>query len=451
MKGFDYSLLKEIKAVHIGVAFSTGVDSTALALKCIELQNELSFKISLIHINHGLRDIESENEERFAKEFSIKWGVEIKIIRLSPPDKFGDGIEDWARRQRYAKFTEYQKENPGCWICTAHHQDDVLESVMMNLERGCGWQGLIGPRKIRKHQIFRPMLEVSQEEVLKWMSKRSEAWCEDSSNKELNFNRNKWRKRLRENKFSDFHELLVSAKYFREKEEALLKLEKLQLKEASFEYWHKGVEVSLPKGVAWSALELRHLAEMDHRLKTLKSLDVEFLLVKLKAKEVVQINNEAFLSIKNETLIVKWGRIGEFELEELIVNDFESNSQISLRIGPKNYLLEWNLVDKEDKDWCNGSDFCTLIGLEQISFPLEFRPYKSKDLFSHNGLFSKKRILKKAFSELKLSELARRELPMLVSASQVIWVPGYGTNDFCKPTTSTTKFVQLRIICQTTM
>ncbi len=187
---FCRSFFSESSAVLVAV--SGGSDSVALLHILHSLQKRLSIaRIGIAHINHGLRGSESDSEEAFVRTLSHSYGCKFHCLRLT--DAPVAGIEEWARRNRYGFFSHVRAEHAYDWIATGHTRDDQVETVLMRMIRGAGITGLRGIHPVRGDGVIRPLLELERDHLRKYLRMRSLRWCEDSSNRQLTFSRNRIR------------------------------------------------------------------------------------------------------------------------------------------------------------------------------------------------------------------------------------------------------------------
>ncbi len=157
-------------------AISGGGDSVALLHCLLSLRQELEISVAAAHFNHCLRGAESDEDEAFVRQLCSQWGVELTVGRGDPRSLSGESPEEAARNLRY----EFLMAQSG-WIVTAHHGEDQIETVLLNLIRGTGLKGLCGMQP-KNGRLLRPMLEVSKEEVEKYLSENGLKWRFDSSN-----------------------------------------------------------------------------------------------------------------------------------------------------------------------------------------------------------------------------------------------------------------------------
>ncbi len=172
----------------LGVAVSGGVDSMTLLNVLCNLRAQLNIILVAFHMEHGIRGQASVDDMRFVMAECEKRGVECVTARADVPGiaaAEGLSVETAARQARYA-FLDGQAAD---WIATAHQQDDVAETVLMNLLRGSGLAGLCGiPEK--RGRYIRPMLDISRAEIEAYAAQNGVAFVRDATNDETEFTRN---------------------------------------------------------------------------------------------------------------------------------------------------------------------------------------------------------------------------------------------------------------------
>lgn len=186
----EYKLFCEADSLLVGL--SGGADSVALALAL----KELGCKVSCAHINHCIRGEESERDEYFCRSFCDKEGLRMIVKRLdvrSYCEKNRVGLETGARELRYKALQDIADLlGNEVKLCTAHHADDNLETVLLNLARGTALKGLCGiPPK--RDNIIRPLLFCTREEIEKFLEEKNQDYVLDSTNNDDFCARNKIR------------------------------------------------------------------------------------------------------------------------------------------------------------------------------------------------------------------------------------------------------------------
>jgi len=184
-----YNLLKT-NELYI-VALSGGADSVALLL----LLYEAGCRIEAAHCNFHLRGAESDRDEAFCEELCAERNIPFHRAHFDTreyAELHKVSIEMAARELRYNWFAQLCKDVGAAGVCVAHHRDDLVETVLLNLVRGTGLRGLCGIQP-RNNHILRPLLCVSRAEIEDFFAKRGQKYVTDSTNLEADVQRNKIR------------------------------------------------------------------------------------------------------------------------------------------------------------------------------------------------------------------------------------------------------------------
>jgi len=181
-------------------AVSGGADSVALLRLLLELRPKLGIALAVAHFNHGIRGDEANADERFVRELTERFELELHCGSGDTPafaraQKMS--LETAARELRHRFFTELLPPGGDMKIATAHTRDDQAETVIMRVLRGAGLRGLAGIAPWQKEKsLVRPMLCVTRSEVEAWLNSLGQTWREDSTNRDLHHTRNRVRHEL---------------------------------------------------------------------------------------------------------------------------------------------------------------------------------------------------------------------------------------------------------------
>jgi tRNA(Ile)-lysidine synthase len=181
-----YKLLKSSELYL--VALSGGADSVALLL----LLKNAHFNVHAAHCNFHLRGEESDRDEAFCVELCKGLGVELHRAHFDTreyAELHKVSIEMAARELRYRWFEQLRQDIGAAGICVAHHRDDSVETVLLNLVRGTGLRGLTGIQPRNGH-ILRPLLCVSRAEIEAFLAEKGQKYVTDSTNLEADVQRN---------------------------------------------------------------------------------------------------------------------------------------------------------------------------------------------------------------------------------------------------------------------
>jgi tRNA(Ile)-lysidine synthase len=174
----------------ICVGLSGGLDSTVLLEILAEHAVAAGYKVSAIHVNHGLSS-NAPDWVRFCERLCANQGVPLAIEHVRVNAASPEGIEGAARTARYAAFAA----RPEAYLALAHHLDDQAETVLMQLLRGTGLKGIAAMPELRALrgtgvQVLRPLLQYSRPQLLEYAQSRELHWIEDESNAATRFDRN---------------------------------------------------------------------------------------------------------------------------------------------------------------------------------------------------------------------------------------------------------------------
>jgi tRNA(Ile)-lysidine synthase len=178
------------------VGFSGGADSTALLHSLSELTPKLSVSIKALHINHGIQ-ADSDNWEIHCRNFCLQRDIEFHSYNVQVDRDGGAGPEAQARRARYEVIE--QLIGQGDIFLSAHHLDDQAETLLLNLARGSGVDGLAGipeSRPLGKGLVARPLLGIPMQSLREYLISVGVSWLEDPSNTDESYDRNFVRHRL---------------------------------------------------------------------------------------------------------------------------------------------------------------------------------------------------------------------------------------------------------------
>jgi tRNA(Ile)-lysidine synthase len=178
------------------IGLSGGADSTALLTLLLALRPRLGCTLHAVHINHQLRP-ESEAEAAHVAALCRAWGVPCECTALpiaALAAQWHMGIEEAARKARYAAFAAAQQRLGAAWVCTAHHSGDLEEDIVLRLLRGAGWPALGGmPALDAQRRIMRPLLLTEPATLRALLCELGIPWVEDASNQSRAYKRNRVR------------------------------------------------------------------------------------------------------------------------------------------------------------------------------------------------------------------------------------------------------------------
>ena len=179
-------------------AVSGGADSVSMLHVLLSLQDTLGIRVEAAHFNHHLRGAESDRDEHFVRQLCLEHRVTLHTVHFNTEQEAKErhiSIEMAARELRYAWFEKTREACSAAVIAVAHHQDDSVETLLLNLIRGTGINGLRGIRPRNGH-IVRPLLCLDRKEIVGYLESIGQAYVTDSTNLQDEYTRNKIRLNL---------------------------------------------------------------------------------------------------------------------------------------------------------------------------------------------------------------------------------------------------------------
>ncbi len=180
---------------HVVVGVSGGVDSMVL----LEVLRRLGYRPLVAHVNYRLRGTDSDADEALVRQFCRRHRLPLRVARIDLKARTGGrAIQATARRVRYAFFQRVAQNEGIDTVAVAHHRDDQAETLLLNLVRGSGLEGLLGmwpKRRLGPANVWlvRPLLAVSRAEIKAWAQAEGIPWREDVSNASQHYRRTRIR------------------------------------------------------------------------------------------------------------------------------------------------------------------------------------------------------------------------------------------------------------------
>jgi tRNA(Ile)-lysidine synthase len=425
------SLLNPTKSYLL--ACSGGLDSICLG----ELLTLASIPFEVAHMNFQLRGKESEEDEAFVKQWANSKKVPIHIKHSATKeyaDIYGLSTQMAARNLRYQWFEEVRINQNLEGILLAHHEDDQMETVFLNLFRGTGIEGLYGMAD-RRGKLIRPLLPFSRKDLEEFALENHLNWREDSSNSKLDYKRNKLR-----------HLVLPAIYDFAPDAKSNLQTSLSRLTDT---------------GKAFTSLVEQWLLSQILDEDGIQSLSIQALLQMQGAASIIYfwLRSFGFNSYQAQSIfaVIVQGEAGKiFESTEYSLNvdreriflgpiakKFDSiliaEQDIQLALPEGNYdILKLDTPIALDQKKQNA-----MLDLERLSFPLIIRTWELGDRFTPLGMKSNKKI-SDFLIDLKVPLLKKREVKVLVSGQDVAWVIGYRIAEWAKMSSASRKVLYFK-------
>lgn len=438
-----YSMLSGGEKVLI--ALSGGPDSVCLLHILRELSDELHLALAAVYIDHGLRPDETPREIRFCADLCSDLGLDFlkrEIAVKESPLVREMGKQAAARELRYRALQEAAFEVQADRIATAHHKNDLAETVIINLLRGSGLKGLGGMSPVRKN-IIRPLLDIGKEEIEAYLSSHNIRSMTDSSNLENDYLRNKIRfsviPELEALNPSVIETLSRTSKILREENDYL----DIQVTKAMMRLFSRKSD---------TRIEL-FLSPME----TIPDVILRRILKRV-AAEIKDIRPPSFRNIEDIIMLIKRGTSGDriylpdnlrvirgYSLLILTTETWPKLKDYTLEIGDELLLPEAHVIisaSVTDAPSQVDEKFNALFDVKKITMPLRIRPRAEGDYFYPSHFDGKKKI-QDFFVDEKIPRDERDSTPLICSGDDIIWVFGHRTDGRFIPDEDTKEFLAL--------
>lgn len=407
------------------VACSGGPDSMCL----LDIVKSVTNNIIVACVNHNVRENSKEEFEyvkSFANKNNLKFeGLELTFITLA-------NFECNARNKRYEFLNELLEKYHGKYILTAHHGDDLIETILMKIVRGSSISGYSGfSKEVDKssYKIIRPLISVTKEDILNYNKKHKLNYFIDKTNFDNFHTRNRYRKVV----------LPFLKKEDKNVHEKFLKYSKtLQMYN---EYINKETTKIIKKVVKDNKLDIEKYKKLDD---VIKNRIIYFMLeekysddlILLNDKHVSIINNLIYSSRPNSYVYLPNNIKVVRSYNDLIISEVtEEIDSYEIEIGEKNsksILPNGKVIEVIEESEINDNNYARL-NKEDLVFPLHIRTRKAGDKMYVKGMNKEKKV-KDIFINSKIP-LSKRDIwPIVVdSKDKVVWIPGIKKSKFDIP------------------
>ncbi len=405
-----YQLLTAGKPVLVGV--SGGADSIALLTVLVEL----GYSCIVGHCNFHLRGEESMRDEHFTETYARKLGLPFVKVDFNTRDYAAEhhlSVEMAARELRYAWFEEMRCVHDAQAIAVAHHRDDNVETVLMNLIRGSGIRGMSGIRP-KNGFVIRPLLPVTRQEILQWLAERQLEYVTDSTNLSAAYTRNFIRLRvlpLLETINPSVRTAINRTAEHLAETESLFAYVMADARKRVFEAENRLsikalMQYPSPKTVLFELLKAFHF--------TPSSVDEIFLSLNKESGKLFFSSSHRLVKDRDCLLLSPLAAAGEKEVYFLTGEEGSWSGPIDLAFSRIVRIEELHI--QKDKD-------IAYFDLDKLKFPLVLRHWQQGDWFVPFGMQGRKK-LSDYFSDKKFSRLEKEQVWLLCSGDEVIWIVG---------------------------
>ncbi|MFV0275384.1 MAG: tRNA lysidine(34) synthetase TilS, partial [Bacilli bacterium] len=352
---------------YLVVAVSGGPDSMALLHFINSLKDDLGVNIVCSHVNHNIRE-ESKEERKFVEQFCLENFIVFESMTIA---EYGeDNFHNEARKKRYNFFDNVVNKYDAKYLFTAHHADDLMETILMRISRGATLKGYAGFGKnvrFNNYTVIRPFFEITKKEVFKYINEHKLEYKQDASNNKDIYTRNRYRKYMipfLKNEDANIH----------------LKFIKFSNILADYsDYFDRLVEEIIETSFKDNVLDLKKYSKIDFLLQR-KVLF--YILEHIYQDDLILINDNhvellenlissdkpnTFINLPNDLKVTK-------EYNKLYFSDCYMEDDYEVMLSESVKLPNQMMIEILKHDFpINGNDLCRLSA-EDVVFPLNVRP-----------------------------------------------------------------------------
>ena len=425
---YDF-LMKEVQIKYgdtVVAAVSGGPDSMALLHMLSRIKKAIDIEVVCAHVNHNTGRPGQLEEQNYVESFCRNNNIIFEGMVI---EEYGDdNFENEARTKRYNYFEQVVKEYNAKYLLTAHHGDDLIETILMRLTRGSTLRGYSGFSKIVDrgfYKILRPFIEVTKQELIDYNKKNKIHYFIDETNLEDIHTRNRFRKYIvPELKKEDFN---VHKKFY--------KFSTILLEYNN--YIDKQVKEIIPKVYPQNVLNIEEFLKLEH---VIAMKVIYYILENIYQDDLMLITDNhaeliynlitskkpnAYIYLPNNLKAVRNYNMLEFVTEPISDKEYE--------IEVINYI---NLPNGKNIEVLNKSDqtdnFICRLSSDDVKFPLRVRTRQDGDRMQVKGMLGSKKI-NDIFIDKKISIQERNMWPVVVDSNNtIVWLPGLKKSKFDK-------------------
>jgi tRNA(Ile)-lysidine synthase len=422
-------LMKDISIKYgdtIIAAVSGGPDSMALLHLLSRIKKAIDIEVVCAHVNHNTGRNGQLEEQQYVEKFCKNHNITFETMII---EEYGDdNFENEARTKRYNYFEQLVHEYNAKYLLTAHHGDDLMETILMRIARGSTLRGYSGFSKIvdrGDYKIVRPFIEITKDEIIRYNKKNKIKYYIDSTNLEDIHTRNRYRKYILPRfKAEDIN---VHKKFY--------KFSTILLEYNN--YIDKQVEKIIPKVYPQNILNIEEFLKLDH---VIAMKVIYYILEKIYQEDLMLITDHhaeliynlitsrkanSYIYLPNNLKAIKSYQQLVFVTEPIKENEYEIEIIDYLNLPNGKNIEVMNESNQTDNNICR-------LSKDEVKFPLRVRTRQNGDKMQVKGMLGSKKI-NDIFIDAKIPVSERMTWPVVVDSNNtVVWLPGLKKTKFDK-------------------
>ncbi|MDD3453285.1 MAG: tRNA lysidine(34) synthetase TilS [Bacilli bacterium] len=426
-KAYEYLMNENIKYGDVVVvACSGGPDSMALLHLMYMIKKAIDIEVICAHVNHNTGRPGQKEEQEFVEKYCRNHNLIFETMIIE--DYGDDNFHNEARSKRYNYFGKLVKKYSAKYLLTAHHGDDLIETILMRIVRGStlrGYSGFSKEIEIDGYKILRPLIEVTKEEILEYNKNNKVPFEQDISNTKDVYTRNRFRKYI----VPEFRkeDKNVHTKFY--------KFSKTLLEYNN--YIDKQVEKIIPKVYPQNILNIEEFMKLEN---VIAMKVIYYILENIYQDDLMLITDHhaeiiynliiskkpnVYIYLPNNLKAIKTYNNLTFVQEEIKEKQYEIEIIDYLNLPNGKNIEVLKISDETDNNICR-------LSKNDVKFPLRVRTRMNGDKMFIKGMLGSKKV-NDIFIDNKISTKERDMWPIVVDSDNVIvWLPGLKKSKFDK-------------------
>ena len=405
---------------YIVIGLSGGPDSMVLLYNLIKYREKNNFNIVCAHVHHNIRK-ESDEEALFVKNYCDEHNIIFEMIKLNYEGKFTEAL---GHKLRYDYFESIINKYGAKYLFTAHHGDDLIETILMKIVRGSNLNGYLGFSSIVKNDnytLLRPLVTCTKEEILEYAKLNNIPYVTDLSNFDTSYTRNRYRQNI-----------LPKLK----EEDNKVHLKFLQFSNTLEQYdnfVNDIVDNEFNKVVTDNKINVEKIKE--YNLIVIERIIYRWLhniygdsiseINKKHIDSIIEIifneKTNIFISLPNINIIKDYKYIMVYDYSKTDDYEYIINKEVLL---PNNKMIR--VIDETT----DNSNYVIYLDSNKLKLPLKVRNYKKGDKMTVKNMIGHKKI-SDIFTDEKIDFRKRESYPVVIdSDGEIIWLPGIKKSSF---------------------
>ncbi len=437
------NMIKQDEKIIVGV--SGGADSVCLLFILCQLYGVDN--IVGVHINHMLRGDDANKDEEYVVSLCGKLGIEIITFRkdiLDMANSLGISTEEAGRKYRYECFNIVAADKDCEKIAVAHHKNDLAETVIFNMIRGSGLQGVAGIPSARGN-IIRPLLDVSREEIENYLIEQNISYRIDETNNENDYTRNKIRNiilpqmiDINSSAIEHINQFADTAKEYIEYVDDIINSiysDIVTIKEGR--YYVDINKINEHPELIKKKVLYRVIVSIANKAKDITNAHVISVMELLDNEVGKQVNLAYGIVGKRQyTDVVLYIKREEVSLADIVLDEEITeycNGDVRIKVRKFEYSSDYEIPKKQ---------YTKAFDCDKIKFNLHFRSFKDEDYIIINNSGNRKKI-NRLFIDNKIPAIERENTLVIADGDSVLWALGIRASEGYKIDETTRTVIEI--------